>query len=705
MKKKIFTLLTLLVACVTGAWATDVTFGYSEGNISISTMRSDGKDGAPTSVSSADGKITFAIFNGPSSGNVTQNSSKLKFQNTTYMTISSASGYTISKIVITTSESNRQFTASEGSFSRDGGVSTWTGSSSSVTFTNNTENNLNVTSVVVTYATSSGKTSLTGAWSDAAPSFSVGSAATIPTFSVKGGGTLGTDYTVAYTKTDASGIVTLTDGTGAISAISTAAAATATVTATVTIVNTTTYEMATTSYDCAISVIATTPYSAPNITEKNGTVQITPPDDGVVVSQIKYSLDNGETWNTYSIPFNLATTTTVKAKVVTGADPSKTDSEVASEVCDAIPAAVAGSLSITLYNDDSNWTKSESIESSGINDTWTGKADTYLEGYSIVLDNVGKEGKEIKELSYGSAINSKSTIKGSNGRKLTFTLPAGIKVNRITVYSYTNGDDDNFYASQWKFNGSAADMIGLSLRDVARNDGKSKCNASNPDVRVFSFATPLESSFEFVNTGYQQCFYMVLDYTQTVAVTIASSGYSTLASGYALDCANLPSGLKAYKVSGISKSAVTLEEVTTAVAASTGLILEGTASTAYTIPVAASGTDISASNYLKAAVTATTLADGSFYILQGGKFCLVTGAADEAARTVPAGKAYLLASDVPVSAPGYLGFDFGGGTNISTTNFTNDTNNSGEFYNLAGQRVAQPTKGLYIVNGRKVVIK
>ena len=27
------------------------------------------------------------------------------------------------------------------------------------------------------------------------------------------------------------------------------------------------------------------------------------------------------------------------------------------------------------------------------------------------------------------------------------------------------------------------------------------------------------------------------------------------------------------------------------------------------------------------------------------------------------------------------------------------------FYNLAGQRVANPTKGLYIVNGKKVVIK
>ena len=30
---------------------------------------------------------------------------------------------------------------------------------------------------------------------------------------------------------------------------------------------------------------------------------------------------------------------------------------------------------------------------------------------------------------------------------------------------------------------------------------------------------------------------------------------------------------------------------------------------------------------------------------------------------------------------------------------------NGEVYNLAGQRVSQPTKGLYIVNGKKVIIK
>jgi hypothetical protein len=44
-----------------------------------------------------------------------------------------------------------------------------------------------------------------------------------------------------------------------------------------------------------------------------------------------------------------------------------------------------------------------------------------------------------------------------------------------------------------------------------------------------------------------------------------------------------------------------------------------------------------------------------------------------------------------------------GTTGIKTTNLTNDTNET--IYNLNGQRVAAPQKGLYIVNGKKVIMK
>ena len=64
------------------------------------------------------------------------------------------------------------------------------------------------------------------------------------------------------------------------------------------------------------------------------------------------------------------------------------------------------------------------------------------------------------------------------------------------------------------------------------------------------------------------------------------------------------------------------------------------------------------------------------------------------------GKAYLTYSGA--LAPEFFGFDET--TDINTLNVERETLN-GEVYDLQGRRVAQPTKGLYIVNGKKVVIK
>ena len=184
----------------------------------------------------------------------------------------------------------------------------------------------------------------------------------------------------------------------------------------------------------------------------------------------------------------------------------------------------------------------------------------------------------------------------------------------------------------------------------------------------------------------------------TVSVTIASSGYSTIASGWGLDFSSAtPAGLEAYVASDLSASAVTLSAVDEA-PAGTGVILKGTAGETYTIPVKADAT-FDGTNKLKAAVYPTGVDANSAYILKGGKFCLVTNAS-----LVPAGKAYLLASDVPAAAPELM-FVFGGEvTGVNEVSEVKEVNDN-SWYNLAGQRVAQPSKGLYIVNGKKVVIK
>jgi hypothetical protein len=62
---------------------------------------------------------------------------------------------------------------------------------------------------------------------------------------------------------------------------------------------------------------------------------------------------------------------------------------------------------------------------------------------------------------------------------------------------------------------------------------------------------------------------------------------------------------------------------------------------------------------------------------------------------------------VPATLARSLSFDVdeeGNTTGVADINRETITNN-GDFFNLAGQRVAKPTKGLFIVNGKKVVIK
>ena len=152
---------------------------------------------------------------------------------------------------------------------------------------------------------------------------------------------------------------------------------------------------------------------------------------------------------------------------------------------------------------------------------------------------------------------------------------------------------------------------------------------------------------------------------------------------------------------GLSGTSITLYEVTDKIVdAGIAVVLKSTDNPVMTLTTSASSN--SDSNSLEGVSDAAgTTSDGTMYVLNNGTkgvgfYKLTSG------KTLGVGKAYLYYDSS--TAPGFFGFE-DGTTNISTTNFTNDTNISGEYFNLAGQRVAQPTKGLYIVNGKKVVIK
>lgn len=240
--------------------------------------------------------------------------------------------------------------------------------------------------------------------------------------------------------------------------------------------------------------------------------------------------------------------------------------------------------------------------------------------------------------------------------------------------------------------------------------------ASAPEV--FERAAGESLPFTLNNkNGVEPWLYTRMEVFQKVSecAKIGTMGYTTFASSSPLDCSNLPSGLNAYYVvsSNIEKtnSIVKLTPVTEAVAAGTGLILKGTAGESYNIPVTTSGTDLSASNKMVGCTTATTLTSetpnvSNFYVLVNGatepEFQNLATYVATNNVTIPAGKAYLNATGVDAARLSII-FDDDETTGVHNLDANDDLNN--EVYDLQGRRVVQPQKGLYIVNGKKIVIK
>ncbi|MBR1505854.1 MAG: hypothetical protein IJ614_07075 [Prevotella sp.] len=211
----------------------------------------------------------------------------------------------------------------------------------------------------------------------------------------------------------------------------------------------------------------------------------------------------------------------------------------------------------------------------------------------------------------------------------------------------------------------------------------------------YFLATATEASI-VVPVGTYNYIKTISVYSTSIPATITAAGWSTLYTDYALDFSGVD-GLTAYTAT-CDGSKVTLTKVEN-VPAGTGVVLKGAANT-YDIPVIASSA--TAKGDLKGSTTETKTYDTAnnyYYLALNGKEAQFKKLAE--GGSIAAGKAYLQLS---ISGAPSLNIDLGGTTGINAVQGSEFTVN-GEYYNLAGQRVAQPTKGLYIVNGKKVVVK
>lgn len=205
------------------------------------------------------------------------------------------------------------------------------------------------------------------------------------------------------------------------------------------------------------------------------------------------------------------------------------------------------------------------------------------------------------------------------------------------------------------------------------------------------------------NKGQNMCHY--IDYVTlyrtgdaTETVLVSKAGYATYATKYNVVVPN-DENVKVMTVKvNDDNSTITLYDVPagTVIPANTGILVKAPGNCDFVV-TSDKGETLD-NNDLKAATENVTSVDDKFFALTklGKKvgFALV-----ENGVVIPAGKAYL---EVPTSTPAKFFSLDGEATGI---NSVKTAKADGAYYTLEGVKTTKPVKGLYIHNGKKIVVK
>lgn len=195
---------------------------------------------------------------------------------------------------------------------------------------------------------------------------------------------------------------------------------------------------------------------------------------------------------------------------------------------------------------------------------------------------------------------------------------------------------------------------------------------------------------------------LLTEYKET-EVAVSAAGYATLYLGQAT---YIPADVEVYAVTEVANGYVKMELVEGVLPANTGVILKNAGS--YTFKTA--GATGSVEGNLLLGSVENTYVEGEAYVLgkdgEGAGFFKATLNKNEAGETGSthflnnANKAYLPAT---AGASLVLRFNFGGTTAIESV--VNGIDANAAIYDLSGRRVEKAVKGIYIQNGKKIIVK
>lgn len=257
---------------------------------------------------------------------------------------------------------------------------------------------------------------------------------------------------------------------------------------------------------------------------------------------------------------------------------------------------------------------------------------------------------------------------------LTITADNDEEVKFYLADYRSENEDDWYYIQDWQY----VDLTSLGT------------------VKELEFAL---TSSRTNSWGYTTPLYCCIDdfgAPAPVAVTVSDLGYATFSWPHDLDFTN--SGVQAFIATDVTDM-VMLQEVKT-VPAGTGVVLKGAAGTYYPETIDHATDNVTGNRLIGTATAPYTVQGNNTYVLS--KYSDGTPGFRLAAEglEIPQYKAYITLDNG--QARPFFAFANDAVTGIDTMTVATDDK---EVYDLSGRRVQKPARGLYIKDGKKVVIK
>ena len=311
-----------------------------------------------------------------------------------------------------------------------------------------------------------------------------------------------------------------------------------------------------------------------------------------------------------------------------------------------------------------------------------------------------------------------------DGTNFSDALPQGTDAGTYTVTYKVEGDDNhNAFAAQTLNVTIATNKTVLNNAITEAEAYYNSISESNPDAAAalqtaINAAKGVQDNADATQTEIETAAQTLNDAVtaaqadvalKRITLTIPAKSYMARIDADKRQIENAVAGVKLFSVKSVTNTEVVLTDELSVIAAEMPYFIYNDNDTEVEVSIIVSSEDADNvqydSEHFKGTLVDKTFTDedmeeADHYVLSGGSsFVWVKDAG-----VLSAGKCWI---ELPKSANNAraLSIVFEGETTGINAVSSSADKTDGEWYDLSGRRVAQPTKGLFIVNGKKVVVK